>query len=116
MIPDQAPLDSHDLKRTLTEGGRYRWLIETRESKLTLMDAHELGFTAFLSGPVQRRMRTLFELGQKRRKDVRALLDHSVSFDSRYSTHLFGVGTSSAVIERLLRKQWCWGCVLYHFR
>lgn len=63
------------------------------------MNAHELGFTAFLAEPGQRRMRTLLELGPKRRKDARALLDHSVRLDPRYASRLPSVkGT-----EELLR-------------
>lgn len=42
------------------------------------MNEHERGFLNFLAEPTKRRMATLLELGEKRRRDVRALLDHAV--------------------------------------
>jgi hypothetical protein len=67
------------------------------------MNAHELGFTAFLAEPSQRRMRTLLELGEKRRKDVRALLHHAVKLDPRYCQHLSGASAFPGPVEQLLR-------------
>lgn len=54
------------------------------------MNDHEFGFTTFLAEPGQRRIRTLLELGGKRRKEVRALLDHSVRLDQRFAQELHG--------------------------
>ena len=68
------------------------------------MNDHELGFTTFLAEPTQRRVRTLLELGPKRRKDVRALLDHAVQLDSRYAQHLHGSDASARSVEAALRK------------
>jgi hypothetical protein len=68
------------------------------------MNDHELGFTAFLADPTQRRVRTLFELGTKRRKDLRALLDHAVQLDRRYAQHLQGSDASAGSVEATLRK------------
>jgi len=68
------------------------------------MNEHELGFTTFLAEPTQRRVRTLLELGTKRRKDVRALLDHSVQLDLRYAHHLEGNHASARSVEAVLRK------------
>lgn len=68
------------------------------------MNDHELGFTTFLAEPTQRRVRTLFELGPKRRKDVRALLDHAVQLDGRYAQHLHGSDASAGSVEAALRK------------
>lgn len=68
------------------------------------MNDHELGFTAFLAEPMQRRVRTLLELGPKRRKDVRALLDHAIRLDPRYAQHLIGSDAFGSSVEELLRK------------
>ena len=68
------------------------------------MNEHELGFTSFLADPIQRRVRTLLELGPKRRKDVRALLDHGVTLDRRYAHHLQGSQASARSIAEALRK------------
>jgi hypothetical protein len=68
------------------------------------MNEHELGFTTFLSEPTQRRVRTLLELGPKRRKDVRALLDHAVTLDARYAHHLVGSQTAARWVLETLRK------------
>ncbi len=68
------------------------------------MNEHELGFTAFLAEPSQRRFRTLLELGPKRWKDVTALLDHSIELDARYYHHLTGSDASPAAVGRLLRS------------
>lgn len=68
------------------------------------MNDHELGFTTFLAEPTQRRVRTLFELGAKRRKDLRALLDHAVQLDRRYAQHLVGREASARSVETTLRR------------
>ena len=68
------------------------------------MNEHELGFTTFLAEPTQRRVRTLLELGSKRRKDVRELLNHAVTLDRRYARHLDGNETSARSIVNKLRK------------
>jgi hypothetical protein len=68
------------------------------------MNEHELGFTTFLAEPTRRRVRTLLELGPKRRKDVRALLDHAVTLDRRYAHHLEGGQASASWITDTLRK------------
>lgn len=69
------------------------------------MNAHELGFTTFLAEPSQRRLRTLLELGDKRRRDVRALLQHAVRLNPRYCEHLSGASASADSIEALLRAR-----------
>ena len=68
------------------------------------MNAHELGFPDFLAGKSQRRVRTLFELGPKRRKDVRALLDHAIELDPRYCRHLTGSESLASAVDQLLRS------------
>jgi len=68
------------------------------------VNAHELGFTDFLVGKSQRQLRALFELGPKRRRDVRALLDHEIELDPRYSRHLTGRESLAGAVEQLLRS------------
>ena len=68
------------------------------------MNDHELGFTTFLVEPSRRRLRTLLELGPKRRKDVQALLDHAVTLDPRYAHHLDGGEASVRSVEETLHK------------
>lgn len=67
------------------------------------MNEHELGFTAFLTEPGRRRVRTLLELGPKRRDEVRALLNHAVRLDPRYALHLEGGEASAHSAEAALR-------------
>jgi hypothetical protein len=69
------------------------------------MNAHELGFTAFLAEPSRRRLRTLLELGAKRRVDVRALLHHAVKLNSLYCEPLSGASASPRLIEAVLRAR-----------
>lgn len=69
------------------------------------MNDHERGFLAFLAEPTKRRMETLLELGEKRRRDVRALLHHSVRLDPRFSQHLTGSDAFSTPVEAMLRKR-----------
>jgi len=68
------------------------------------MNDHELGFLQFLAEPGRRRMQTLLELGPRRRRDVRALLDHAIVLDDRHATHLAGEDASMAKVEALLRR------------
>jgi len=68
------------------------------------MNDHERGFLTFLLEPTRRRMESLLELGEKRRRGVRALLDHSVRLDERFARHLTGSEASSANLESTLRK------------
>lgn len=68
------------------------------------MNDHERGFLSFLAEPTKRRMKTLLELGEKRRQDFRGLLHHSVRLDPRYCQHLTGREAFSAPIEAILRK------------
>ena len=69
------------------------------------MNDHERGFLAFLAEPTKRRMETLLELGQKRRRDVWELLHHSVRLDPRFCQHLTGSEAFSGPVEAMLRKQ-----------
>ena len=69
------------------------------------MNVHERGFLAFLAEPTKRRMETLLELGEKRRPDVRALLDHAVSLDPRFSDRLPGSEAFPGAVEQILRKR-----------
>ena len=66
------------------------------------MNDHERGFLAFLAEPTKRRMETLLELGEKRRPDVRGLLDHSVRLDPRFCQHLTGSEAFSGPVEAML--------------
>ena len=66
------------------------------------MNEHEISLTDFLVGKSQRRLRELFELGPKRRPDVRAWLDHAVELDPRYSRHLTGRESLPDAVEALL--------------
>ena len=68
------------------------------------MNIHEHGFLEFLEEPSRRRMKTLLELGEKRRGDVRSLLDHAVRLDPRFSRHLTGSDAFSGPVEATLRK------------
>ena len=68
------------------------------------MNEHERGFLTFLAEPTRQRMQALLELGDKRRRDVRALLHHAVRFDSRLSQHLTGGDAFAGPVEALLRK------------
>lgn len=69
------------------------------------MNDHERGFLAFLEEPSRRRMQTLLELGEKRRRDVRELLHHSVRLDPRYRQHLTGSDAFSGPVEAILKKR-----------
>jgi hypothetical protein len=69
------------------------------------MNEHERGFLTFLAEPSKRRMETLLELGEKRRRDVRELLHHSVRLDPRFSQHLTGSEAFSGRVEDILRNR-----------
>lgn len=69
------------------------------------MNDHERGFPAFLAEPSKRRIQTLLELGEKRRRDVRFLLDHDVRLDPRFSQHLKGSEAQAPFVEAMLRKR-----------
>lgn len=68
------------------------------------MNAHERGFLDFLAEPTKRRMGTLLELGGKRRRDVRALLDHSVRLHPPSSKHVTGSEADASSVAATLRK------------
>ena len=69
------------------------------------MNDHERGFLAFLAEPTKRRLETLLELGDKRRRDVRELLHHAVRLDPRFAQHLTGSAAFSGTLEATLRKR-----------
>lgn len=69
------------------------------------MNEHERGFLAFLAEPTKRRMGTLLELGEKRRRDIRESLDDSVRLDPRFCQHLTGSDAFSGPVEAMLRKR-----------
>lgn len=68
------------------------------------MNEHEAGFLAFLEEPYKRRLRTLFELGQKRRGDILSLLHHAVRLDPRYCRRLSGGDQFAPAVEDMLKK------------
>ena len=69
------------------------------------MNQHERGFLAFLAEPTKGRMERLLELGEKRRRDIRELLHHSVRLDPRFCQHLMGSDASAGPLEAVLRKR-----------
>lgn len=69
------------------------------------MNDHERGFITFLAEPSKRRMETLLSLGEKRRRDVRSLLHHSVRLDPRFAQHLTDSDAFSGPVEAMLRKR-----------
>ncbi len=50
-------------------------------------------------------MQTLLELGERRRRDVRDLLDHSVRLDPRFCRHLIGGDVLPGAVESALRTR-----------
>src|SRR5690349_14816252 len=66
------------------------------------MNEHERGFLEFLAEPGRGRMKTLLELGPKRRRDVVSLLHNAVRLDPRFSTHLEGKDATAYHIEPML--------------
>jgi hypothetical protein len=69
------------------------------------MNDHERGFLEFLAEPTKRRMRTFLELGDKRRSDARALLDHAVRLDTRFCRHVAGNEAFPGPVEAMLRTR-----------
>ena len=69
------------------------------------MNDHERGFLAFLAEPTKRRMEALFDLGEKRRRDVRELLHYSVSLDPRCARHITDNDAFPGPVEAILRKR-----------
>ena len=66
------------------------------------MNDHELGFLQFVQPPQQRRLKTLFELGEKRRREVRSLLHHAIKLNPRYVLELEGGEQFSGMVEKKL--------------
>jgi hypothetical protein len=69
------------------------------------MNAHESGFLEFLAEPSRGRMKTLLELGAKRRRDVVSLLHHAVRLDARFREHLTGNDAFPGPVETTLRAR-----------
>jgi len=69
------------------------------------MNDHERGFLAFLAEPTEGRLETLFELAEKRRRDVQRLLHQRVRLDSRFAQHLTGNDGFSGAVETMLHKR-----------
>lgn len=69
------------------------------------MNDHERGFLSFLAEPSKRRLETLLELGERRRRDVRELLHHSIRLDPRFARHLTGSDRFSGSVEAMLDKR-----------
>ena len=69
------------------------------------MNDHERGFLAFLAEPTRRRMETLLELGEKRRGDVRGLLDHSVRLAAGFAEHVTGSDAFPGPVDAMLRAR-----------
>jgi hypothetical protein len=68
------------------------------------MNDYERGFLEFLEGADRRRIGRLLELGRKRRREVRSLLDHAVQLDPRFSLHLTGTEAFPGPLAARLRK------------
>jgi hypothetical protein len=69
------------------------------------MNDHERGFLAFLAEPTKRRFETLLARGERRRRDVREMLDHSVRLDPKFAQHLTGSDAFPKRVEAMLRKR-----------
>ena len=69
------------------------------------MNDHERGFLAFFAEPTKRRLETLLELAEKRRRDVRELLRHSVRLDPRFAQQITDSDAFSGPLEAMLRKR-----------
>ena len=76
------------------------------------VNEHETGFLTFLAEPIRGRASTLLGLGPKRRKDVRALLDHKIQLDPRFARAVSGSEHNAAGVTRRLRSlgapEACW--------
>jgi hypothetical protein len=66
------------------------------------MNDHEAGFLAFVEELQRRRLRTLFELGGKRRSDILSLLDHDIRLNRRYCQPIPGGQLSVDQVEARL--------------
>jgi hypothetical protein len=66
------------------------------------MNDHEAGFLAFIEEPQRRRVQTLFQLGEKRRRDIVSLLHHNIRLDRRYCRPIPGEQLSVGPVERRL--------------
>jgi hypothetical protein len=82
--------------------GHYAWCYAARLEK-KLMNDHELGFLQFVLPPQKRRIRTLFELGEKRRREITSLLHSPVRLDPRYVLKLAGGEQFPSDVEQRLR-------------
>ena len=69
------------------------------------MNEHEAGFLTFIEQPQQRRLKALFDLGEKRRREVRSLLHHAIRLDARYCKKLPGGDQFAPRIEEILRQR-----------
>jgi hypothetical protein len=69
------------------------------------MNEHERSFVGFLADPARRRLATLSELGERRRRDVRSLLAHDVRLEPRFSRHIIGQDAYPGPIEEMLRQR-----------
>jgi hypothetical protein len=66
------------------------------------MNDHERGFVEFLAEPSKRRVLTLLEMGQKRRRQLRSMLDHEIVLDQSCCEHLGGAGAFADAVEATL--------------
>ena len=69
------------------------------------MTDHATGFVQFLAEPSRRRVKTLLELGEKRRGDLRGLLSHAVRLEPRFSEHITGKAAFAGPIAQALRQR-----------
>jgi hypothetical protein len=68
------------------------------------MNKHEAGFLEFIEEPNKRRLRTLFELGDKRRGDILSMLNHAIHLNPRYCSRLAGADQFAPTMELMLKK------------
>lgn len=68
-----------------------------------VMNPHEHGFLEFLAEPNRRRISALLEKGEKRRTEVRSLLDHATMLDPRFCKRLTGSDALPSPVEAKLR-------------
>ena len=68
------------------------------------MNDHEADFLAFIEDPQRRRVRTLFELGAKRRPDLVAILHHKIRLDCRLCQPIPGGSLSAPAVAARLRE------------
>lgn len=68
------------------------------------MNDHEAGFLTFVEEPQRRRLRTLFELGEKRRGEIISLLYHRIRLDRRYCRPIPGGQLFAGPVENELVK------------